>query len=77
MARTASGVFENPGSTDDLVRDLEDTVTPWMAQESSLSANPTVYLWRRARLWPPRYNPTERRKAALPQAKTKARAVAT
>ena len=25
-------------------------VTPWMAQESSLSVNQTVYLWRQAGL---------------------------
>ncbi len=52
-------------------------VTPWMAPESSLFGNQRVYRWRRAGLWPLRYNPTERRRAAQPQAKAKAQAVAT
>ena len=28
MAKTAAGLSENPGSTDDLVRDLEDSGYP-------------------------------------------------
>ncbi len=54
-------------------------VTPWMARESGLSLNQTVYLWRQADLQPLRWNSTSaaRRELAPPQAKTKARAVAT
>ena len=54
-------------------------VTPWMAQESSLSANQTVYLWRQADLQPLRWNSTSaaRRELAPLQATTEGRPVAT
>ena len=54
-------------------------VTPWMAQESSLSGSQTVYLWRQADLQPLRWNSTSAalRELALPQVTTEGRPVAT
>ncbi len=54
-------------------------VTPWMAQESNLSGNQTVYRRRQADLQPLRWNSTSaaRRELAPPQATTEGRPVAT
>jgi len=71
MARTASGVFENPGSTDDLVRDLEDSGYPVDGSREQFIRQPDVYLWRRARLWLPRYNRQSGEKLRYPKRRQK------
>ena len=40
MAKTAAGVSENPGSTDDLVRDLEDSGYPVDGSRGQLIRQP-------------------------------------
>ncbi|MFZ3187141.1 MAG: hypothetical protein WBW02_03220 [Candidatus Sulfotelmatobacter sp.] len=40
MAKTAAGVSENPGSTDDLVRDLEDSGYPVDGSREQLIRQP-------------------------------------
>jgi hypothetical protein len=79
LANRAAGLSENPASTDELVRDLEDSGYPVDGSREQFIGNQTVYRRRQADLQPLRWNSTSaaRRELARPQATTEGRPVAT